>query len=132
MRHHDAGIVGGACQSVRIVKNVTARTAHTIPNRPPLNVAVGEQAQVGERDRQWPAFVFVTASHGTGWVPARYLANQSDGVTASVHTAYDTTELATHIGEVLEVLAEDRESGWLWCRSAAGQGWVPVSTLDES
>lgn len=51
---------------------------------------------------------------------------------ASVQTAYDTTELTTHAGEVLEVIAQDRESGWLWCRSIAGQGWVPVSTLDKS
>lgn len=40
-----------------------------IPNRPPLHLAVGEQVQVGQHDTQWPEFVFVTTSHGTGWVP---------------------------------------------------------------
>ncbi len=45
---------------------------------------------------------------------------------------YDTTELPTQTGESLEVLREDRESGWLWCRSEAGrEGWVPVSTVRE-
>lgn len=85
---------------------------------------------MGEHDTQWPAFVFVTTSHGTGWVPARHLSRLSDD-TASVQTAYDTTELATQVGEVLDVITEDRDSGWLWCRSAAGQGWVPVNTVDE-
>jgi hypothetical protein len=49
-----------------------------------------------------------------------------------VHTAYDTTELPTQVGEVLDVLAEDLVSGWLWCRSSiAREGWVPISTVDE-
>lgn len=116
---------------VWIVKNVTARRAHAIPNRPPVHVLVGEQVQVGEHDTLWPEFVFVTTSHGTGWVPARHLSKLSDGM-ARVQTAYDTTELTTQTGDVLEVIAEDRESGWLWCRSPAGQGWVPVDTIDES
>ena len=84
---------------------------------------------VGERDTEWPEFVFVTASHGSGWVPARHLSASSG--TAVVTTAYDTTELPTHIGEILEVVTEDLTSGWLWCRSAEGrEGWVPVKTVD--
>lgn len=93
-----------------------------------MRVSVGEQVQVGGHDMQWPEFVFVTTSHGAGWVPARHLSNPSDGM-AKVQTAYDTTELTT---QVLEVIADDRRCGWLWCRSTAGQGWVPINTLDES
>jgi len=34
---------------------------------------------------------------------------------------------------VLEVRAEDLESGWLWCRSSSDrEGWVPAKTLDVS
>jgi len=55
------------------------------------------------------------------------------GGAAVVQTPYDTTELPTEIGEVLEVLAQDLESGWLWCRSRSGrEGWVPVKTLEVS
>jgi hypothetical protein len=64
-------------------------------------------------------------------VPARHLSTVAG--TALVTTAYDTTELPTHVGEVLEVVAEDLPSGWLWCRSRGGrEGWVPIKTLEPS
>lgn len=113
------------------MRTVVARTAHRIPERPPLQLVVGQSVEVGDRDTEWPAFVFVTVPDGSGWVPARYLSAPS-GV-AVVLTAYDTTELPTHVGEVLEVVAEDLTSGWLWCRSHKGrEGWVPVKTLDAA
>jgi hypothetical protein len=113
------------------VNTVVARVGHDIPDRPPLRLGVGEEVRVGERDDRWPAFVFVTAADGRGWVPSRHLS--APGEVAKVVTAYDTTELATTAGETLEVLAEDRPSGWLWCRSQAGrEGWVPIDTLDEA
>lgn len=103
-----------------------ATTAHEIPDRAPLDV--GDEVEVGERDSEWPAFAFVTASHGSGWVPARHLS-RSSGV-AQVVTPYDTTELPTEAGEMLDVLAEDLESGWMWCRASDGrEGWVPAKTL---
>jgi hypothetical protein len=113
------------------MSGVVARIAHEIPDRAPLRLSVGQHVQVGERDTEWPEFVFVTAQHGSGWVPARHLSAQSGS--AVVRAAYDTTELPTETGEVLEVVAEDRESGWLWCQSSSGrEGWVPVKTLDVS
>lgn len=113
------------------MRRVTAHAGHEIPDRAPLQVAVGDEVQVGERDTRWPEFVFVTAAHGTGWVPARHLSQPSGAAVA--RTAYDTTELPTDVGDVLEVLAEDLESGWLWCRSGKGRtGWVPVSTVDPA
>ena len=93
-----------------------------VPDRPPLQLAVGERVAVGDRDSEWPEFVFVTASHGTWWVPARHLSATSG--TAVVHAAYDTTELPTHAGDVVEVVAEDLTSGWLWCLARdGGEGW---------
>lgn len=53
-------------------------------------------------------------------MPARHLSASSGAAVARV--SYDTTELPTEVGEVLEVLAEDWESGWLWCHSGAGRG----------
>lgn len=112
-----------------VMRRVVARAAHEIPQRAPLQLAVGQVVQVGERDTKWPEFVFVTAAHGSGWVPARHLS-QSAG-RATVLTAYDTTELPTGVGEVLQVVSEDLASGWLWCRSSTGrEGWVPVVTVE--
>jgi hypothetical protein len=113
------------------VREVVAKMAHEIPQRTPLQLAVGERVQIGERDAEWREFVFLTATHGCGWVPARHLSTVAG--TALVTTAYDTTELPTHVGEVLEVVAEDLPSGWLWCRSRGGrEGWVPIKTLEPS
>jgi SH3 domain len=116
--------------TVAAVRQVTTQTAHQIPNRPPIRLVVGEYGDVGEQDTEWTEFVYVTAAHGSGWVPARHLSGRSGS--AVVVAAYDTTELPTRAGEVLDVLDEDLVSGWLWCRSASGQqGWVPVNTLAE-
>ena len=113
------------------MKRVTARTAHRIPDRPPIQLSVGDEVRVGERDAEWPEFVFVTTSHGAGWVPARHLS-RSSGI-AIVETAYDTTELPTQVGEMLDVVAEDLPSDWLWCRSADGrEGWIPAKTVESS
>jgi len=141
MRHapaqqHDLVLIQPVRLSVAGVKidgmsYAVAKVAHAIPGRPPLQLAVGERVLVGDRDSEWPEFVFVTAAHGTGWVPARHLsASSGAGV---VQTPYDTTELRTEIGDVLKVVVQDLESGWLWCRSRNGrEGLVPAKTLEIS
>jgi hypothetical protein len=102
--------------------------AHKVPARPPIRLEVGERVEVGKRDEEWPAFVFVTGARGSGWVPERHL--DRDGATAVVAESYDTTELPTHEGEELELIREDRMSGWVWCRAKSGrEGWVPEKTL---
>lgn len=112
------------------MKRVKVRTAHEIPDRRPLQLNVGEEVHAGGRDTVWPEFVFLTAGDGTGWVPARYLSQPSGP--AVVLTAYDTTELPTRVGELLDVVAEDLESGWLWCRSSSARvGWVPLRSVEK-
>lgn len=107
---------------------LVAQVAHEIPARPPIQLEVGERVEVGERDDEWPAFVFVTAARGSGWVPERHL--DRDGSTAVVAESYDTTELPTREGEALEAVREDEMSGWVWCRAQSGrEGWVPQKTL---
>jgi len=111
-----------------LTRLVWAIEAHTIPERPPLKLAAGDVVRVGERDTEWPAFLFVTCEAGSGWVPSRCLS--ADTGKAEVVAAYDTTELPTSAGEVLEVVEVDDEAGWLWCRSTSGrEGWVPTRTL---
>jgi hypothetical protein len=109
---------------------VTVVTAHEIPERPPIRLTPGDRVTVGEQDTTWPAFVFVTTESGNGWVPARHLeVNEGE---ALVKVAYDTTELPTSVGERLDVLRRDDDSGWLWCRNGGGrEGWVPVSTISD-
>lgn len=107
-----------------------AREAHSVPDRPPLSLAVGDAVHVGRRDTDWPAFVFVTAAAGSGWVPSRYLS--ADSGEAVVTTPYVTRELATTTGQLLEVLVRDDESEWHWCRADDGsEGWVPARTLAD-
>lgn len=106
-----------------------AAVAHEIPDRSPLEVAPGDLVEVGERDTTWTAFVYVMCERGEGWVPARHLAEE--GGRMVVLASYDTTELATSVGELLEIVERDDESGWLWCRSERGEeGWVPADTLE--
>ena len=105
-----------------------AVAAHEIPGRPPLRIEPGEVVTAGRNDDEWPAFVYVTSSHGEGWVPERHL--RRDAEAATVVVAYDTTELPVGAGEHLDILEEDRESGWAWCCNAAGRaGWVPLRVL---
>lgn len=107
---------------------VVAIVAHAPPARAPLRVGVGDVVSVERRDSEWPAFGFVRTEAGEGWVPLRHLSAAAG--TATVLTSYDTTELVVGEGEVLEVVARDDESGWLWCRDASGnEGWVPIRAL---
>ena len=109
---------------------VVARSSHEIPERPAIRVEVGDRVTVGERDSEWPAFVFVTTRQGSGWIPERHLDRQ--GASATVREGYDTTELPTEEDDELEVLREDLTSGWLWCRAQSGrEGWVPERTLSR-
>jgi hypothetical protein len=84
---------------------------------------------VGDRDTDWPSFVFVTAAGGQGWVPARHLSAASGA--ALVERPYDTTELAVTQDQEVTVLDRDDASGWWWCRDDSGaEGWVPVSVFE--
>lgn len=113
---------------VAFMRRAVARLVHEVPSRAPLRLVVGEEVEVGERDTEWPEFVFVATTHGSGWVPARYLSGTDS--TAVVRVEYDTTELPTQEGDALEVVHEDTLSGWLWCRAQSGQeGWVPARTV---
>ena len=106
-----------------------ATASHQIPDRPPIQVVPGQHVQAGERDTEWPAFVFITTGTGAGWVPERYLDTSSDPAVAI--TGYDTTELATTAGEELILIERDDPSGWARVRNAAdSEGWVPLRTIE--
>ncbi len=101
---------------------------HEAPARSPLVIEPGDVVEVGERDTEWPAFVFVTHPNGSGWVPGRFL--ETSGTVGTVVTGYDTTELSLRSGEIVEVVRDDLESGWSWCRTDNGrEGWIPHRVL---
>lgn len=104
---------------------------HVIPRRAPLRIEPGDVVQVGDRDAEWPAFVFITTPHGSGWVPSRHI--DVNGREGTVLVGYDTTELPVARGEHVEVIRDDSESGWSWCRNVDGrEGWVPQRVLDDA
>jgi hypothetical protein len=111
------------------VTRLRATASHEIPDWPPIQVVPGQRVRVGQRDTEWPAFVFITTGTGAGWVPERYLDTSSDP--AEVLTSYDTTELATSAGEELILIERDGPSGWARVRNAAdSEGWVPLRTIE--
>jgi hypothetical protein len=117
------------CATIERVNRLRATTAHTIPDRSPIRLRPGQPVRAGQRDTDWPAFVFVTSDDGSGWVPERYLDTSADP--AIVTTSYDTTELAIVAGEELTLITRDDPSGWAWVRNAAGrEGWVPLRTVE--
>lgn len=109
--------------------HVTVVDDHEVPARPAIRIVPDDEVAVGHRDTEWPAFVFVTTTEGSGWVPERYL--NADRPTAKVIHAYDTQELQATTGTVLTLIEDDPDSGWSWCVSADGQaGWVPRRALE--
>ena len=100
---------------------------------PPLIMRKGDALTVEDDvSEEWPAFVLVTNKKGDrGWVPERYLRRR--GKTAIATTGYDTTTLDPSEGEVLTVIEEDKESGWMWCRDNTGNlGWFAIDHLAQS
>jgi len=92
---------------------------------------IGETLEVVEKEKseRWPAFVLVLNERGgRGWVPARYLKRQ--GKKALAMQRYDTTTLDPLKGDILTVMQEDLEGGWLWCRDSTGkEGWFPIDSI---
>ncbi|MFI5953256.1 SH3 domain-containing protein [Cryptosporangium sp. NPDC051539] len=107
---------------------VRVQNRHQVPDRRPITIRPGERVEVGDRDDEWPAFVFVTNVEGQGWVPERHLDLARP--TATVRTPYDTRELGVSAGATVTVIRDDPESEWAWCRDDAGnEGWVPHRVL---
>lgn len=95
--------------------------------RPPFVMHPGDSLSIQpDPSGAWPAFVLVVSEKGErGWVPRRHL--RPTGEKAVATRFYDTTTLNPSVGDLLVVVEEDLESGWLWCRDEAGNlGWFAI------
>ncbi|MBO0794509.1 MAG: SH3 domain-containing protein [Ktedonobacteraceae bacterium] len=97
----------------------------------PLSVQAGELFLVSAKTDPWngnPAWIWVWCTDQRdkgGWVPKNIIEMQADGQSAICSHPYNAVELTVAAGD--ELLAEQEESGWLWCVDQRGQrGWVPV------
>lgn len=94
----------------------------------PVRFQAGETVRVGERDTEWPEFLWATDGSGrSGWVHERFLAATTGEATALQD--YDARELDAEAGDVVRLIEE--AGGWWWCENAIGeQGWLPERDLD--
>jgi uncharacterized protein YgiM (DUF1202 family) len=94
----------------------------------PLILRAGEGVTLGERDTEWPGWIWCINEAGKGgWVPEQYIEiRDTRGV---ARQDYSAIELAVKAGE--QVRVGQRLNGWAWCTNASGQsGWVPERNLD--
>lgn len=97
------------------------------PSHPPMMLLRGDTVQVGDRDEEWPEYVWCTGPKGGGWVPDAVLSIGDDGSAVAARD-YSTAELAVEPGA--EVTVVERLASWSWCRDARGRlGWVPDKVL---
>lgn len=94
----------------------------------PIELLPGDVVSIGERDIQWPAFVWCTGPDGrSGWVPDRYLIRTSTGQ-GIARQAYSARELNAAANEIVGL--EHEEGGWYWVVNLSGElGWIPASHI---
>ncbi|HEX6506587.1 MAG TPA: SH3 domain-containing protein [Chloroflexota bacterium] len=104
-----------------------ATAAYEAVYRDSIVLKAGDVIAVGERDTEWPEFVWCTSRDGkTGWVPES--AFERHGATGIAARDYTAAELSVQIGDVLTV--EEEVGGWCWCVNSRGErGWVPGDHL---
>lgn len=101
--------------------------AHRKSDRPSIRVARGERVRLGERDTDWPQFVWTVLASGLGgWIPADVF-DTAHGDARAQHD-YDTQELDADPGDGLRLHRE--HAGWWWAEHSDGtQGWIPARVL---
>lgn len=93
----------------------------------PLTLAAGETVTLGQRDTEWPGWIWCVNGAGQGgWVPEQVIdIHDAHG---TLRQAYTALELAVKAGEWVNV--QQRINGWAWCVNAEGaSGWVPERNL---
>ncbi|RNF84412.1 SH3 domain-containing protein [Montanilutibacter psychrotolerans] len=102
--------------------------AHRAPDRPAIRVRRGDAVVLGNRDRDWPQFVWTVVEGGNGgWVPAELF--DTDHGRATALADYDTRELDADADQVVQLHHE--MARWWWAEDDTGaQGWIPERALE--
>jgi hypothetical protein len=110
-----------AIQRARVVER------HRAPDRPAIRVAAGDRVTLGDRDAEWPQFVWTSLASGLGgWVPSALF--DAERGQASALEDYDTRELDAEPGEDLVLHREYAD--WWWVENARSEcGWIPARKL---
>ncbi|MBX9400187.1 peptide-binding protein [Lysobacter sp. BMK333-48F3] len=99
----------------------------------PIAFERGAVVRLGERDSEWPAFVWTTLDDGrAGWAPLDWLRPLDPAVDGALRAQalrdYDARELDVEAGQRLRLI--DELGGWWWAQREDGaQGWVPARNL---
>lgn len=101
---------------------------HRVPDRPAIRVQAGERVTLGDRDTEWPEFVWTALASGLGgWVPTALF--DAERGQASALQDYDTKELDADPGD--ELVLHRELAGWWWAENARGEsGWIPTRKLE--
>lgn len=102
--------------------------AHRAPDRPAIRLTPGESVTLGERDIDWPQFVWTTLATGLGgWVPSALFDREYGEAIAQQD--YDTRELDADVGEILTLHRELAD--WWWAENTHGaSGWIPARAIE--
>ncbi|MBU0692258.1 hypothetical protein KKC97_00020 [bacterium] len=107
------------------MKYVIVLFSHVATFPDPLKLKRGEQVKLGEKDAEWPGWVWGETVFGKGcWVPESYLSIQDHQ--GQMIRDFDATELNAAVGTRLRIIEET--DGWYWCETDQGLcGWIPVN-----
>lgn len=101
---------------------------HRAPDRPAILVARGDTATLGDRDHDWPEFVWSTLAGGLGgWIPESVFDVDRD--VAIANTDYDSRELNADVSE--QLILHREMAGWWWAEKNDGAtGWIPARAIE--
>lgn len=110
------------------MKRARVIATHRAPDRPAIRIAAGDPVTLGERDTDWPQFVWTSLASGLGgWIPVALFDAEHGAATAT--DEYDTRELDAEKGEILTLHHEMAD--WWWAENALGRtGWIPAHNLE--
>jgi hypothetical protein len=109
-------------------KMAQVTTAYTAVYADPIVLKAGDAVQVGERDTEWPAFIWCVGPDGrAGWTLDAVIEQVAEGL-GRARVDYSARELTVVVGDRLTV--EESAGGWLWVVNERGErGWVPETCV---
>lgn len=97
----------------------------------PIEIRAGELVILGDRDAEYPGWIWATSSAGgkSGWVPEHFLA--IDGGNGRALRDYSARELDVNEGDTVDVV--EVLLGWALVETEPGRrGWLPLTSLDSA